>query len=143
MLSYYVYTFWVPCPIRFSHKTMFGSILPPDVCRRDHVLFTSFVCVFIQLCPTHIVLCFVFFVLCTQGCQFLWIVHLWLRFRYSLTFIYNTLIRFFLFFLNRNNIIINCLILFLYSYYFLSLYNSTSHTWIYHSGYHIQNDIRV
>jgi hypothetical protein len=37
-------------------------------------------------------LCYVyvlfFLVLCTICCQFLWIVHLWLPLRYSLTFIW-------------------------------------------------------
>ena len=40
----------------------------------QHILF----CIFILFC----------IVLCTQCCQFLWIVHLWLSLRYSLTFIY-------------------------------------------------------
>jgi hypothetical protein len=31
-------------------------------------------------------------VLCTQCCQFLWIVHFWLPLRYSLTFIYNIIL---------------------------------------------------
>ena len=34
-----------------------------------------------------VVLLFCFFVLCTQCCQFLWIVHFWWPLRYSLTFI--------------------------------------------------------
>jgi hypothetical protein len=33
--------------------------------------------------------CFVFFVLCTICCQFLWIVHCWWPYRWSLAFIYN------------------------------------------------------
>ena len=41
-------------------KTMFGSSLPPVVCRRDHVLFMLFVFVWAQWCPTHILLCFCF-----------------------------------------------------------------------------------
>ena len=28
------------CPLRYLHKTMFGSSLPPVVCRRNHVLLT-------------------------------------------------------------------------------------------------------
>jgi hypothetical protein len=44
--------------IRLPHKMKFGSSLPPVVCRRAHVLFTLFVCVY--WCPTHIVLCFCF-----------------------------------------------------------------------------------
>jgi hypothetical protein len=34
------------------------------------------------------VLVFILFVLCTQCCQFSWIVHFWLPFRYSPTFIF-------------------------------------------------------
>ena len=69
----------------FHIKTIQGSSLPPVVCKRVHVLFTLFVFVYVW----HIVLCCVlfFFVLCTLCCQFLWNVHLWLPFRYSLTFI--------------------------------------------------------
>ena len=70
-------------------KLLFGSSLPPIVCRRAHVLFTLFVFVFAQRCPTHIVLWFFFFgffVLCALCCQFLWIVHFLLPLRYSLTF---------------------------------------------------------
>jgi hypothetical protein len=36
---------------------MFGSSLPPIVCRRAHVLSTLFVLACIYWCPTHIVLC--------------------------------------------------------------------------------------
>jgi hypothetical protein len=47
----------------FSNKTMFGSSLPPAVCRMVHVLLTLF-----ENSPTHTVLCYVFalffFVLC-------------------------------------------------------------------------------
>ena len=40
-----VFTFWVPfCDVcyYFRIKTMFGSYLPPVVCRRAHVLLTMF-----------------------------------------------------------------------------------------------------
>ena len=84
-----VFTFWVPgCDIRYNFllKTMFGSSLPPFVCRSAHVLFTLFVFVCVLWRPTHIVLwfCFVFlgFVYPTLDCPF------WLPLRYSLTFIY-------------------------------------------------------
>ena len=36
---------------------MFGSSLPPVVCRRAYVLFTLFVFVCTWWCPPHIVLC--------------------------------------------------------------------------------------
>ena len=41
---------------------MFGSSLPPVVCRKAHVLYTLFVSVCAQWCPTYIALyfCFVF-----------------------------------------------------------------------------------
>jgi len=58
-----VFTLWVPCcDVRsdFRIKTMFGSFLPPVVCRMAHVLFTLFVFVCLKWCPTHIVLCFCF-----------------------------------------------------------------------------------
>jgi hypothetical protein len=61
--------------------TMFGSWLPPVVCRRAHVLY---------LCKdsgVQHILCCVFalfvFVLCTLCCQFLGIVHFLLPFPYS------------------------------------------------------------
>ena len=59
-----------------------------NVCRMIHVLFTLFVFVCALWCSTNIVSCYVllFFVLSTLCCQFLWIVHLWLPLRYSLTF---------------------------------------------------------
>ena len=71
---------------------MFSSSLPPVVCRRVHALFTLFVFVSAQWCPTHIVQCPLFClslscVMCTQYCQFLWIVHSLLPLRFSLMFI--------------------------------------------------------
>jgi hypothetical protein len=39
---------------------LFGSSLPPVVCRRAHFLLTLFVFVYVSWCPTHIVLCFGF-----------------------------------------------------------------------------------
>jgi hypothetical protein len=41
-----VFMFWVPsCDVRYDFRIemMFGSSLPPVVCRRAHVLFTLFV----------------------------------------------------------------------------------------------------
>jgi hypothetical protein len=69
----------------FRIETMFGSSLPPVVCRRVHVLFTLFVHVQCILCC--VVVLFVF-VLYTLRCQFHWIPHLWLLHRYFLTFIW-------------------------------------------------------
>ena len=85
------------CPLRCPHKTMFGSSLPPVVCRRADILFTlyAFVCLFnVQ----HILWCvfaLFFFVLSTLCYQFLYIVHFWLPLRYSLTFIiYKSIVTF-------------------------------------------------
>jgi hypothetical protein len=85
-----VFTFWVPCcDVRydFCTKTMFGSSLPPVVCKMAYVFFT--LCLFVYSGVQHILFCvFVFFVLSTLCCQFLWIVHFGLPLRYSLTFVY-------------------------------------------------------
>jgi len=87
--SYYVCTFWVACCdvcYDFRIKTMFGSSLPPVVCRRAHVLFTLFV--FVWYSGVQHILCCVFglffLVLCTLCCHFLFDCLLPLR--YSLTF---------------------------------------------------------
>ena len=83
-------------------KTMFGSSLPPGVCRRAHVSFT--ICVFVGRIVVSNIYCVVFLfvflrivypmlthcvVLCTLCCQFLWILNFVLPLRYSLTFIYD------------------------------------------------------
>ena len=54
--------FRVVMSVMISHKTMFGSPLPPVVFIRVHVLITFIVFACVYLCPTHIVLyfCFVF-----------------------------------------------------------------------------------
>ena len=57
--------FW--CPLRFRIKTMFGSCLPPVVCRRTHVLFTLFAHRGVQ----HILCCvFILFFLSIFDCPF-------------------------------------------------------------------------
>jgi len=59
----FVFTFCVPycdVPHDFRIKSMFGSSLPSVVCTRAHVLFTLFMFVCVQCCPTHIALCFSF-----------------------------------------------------------------------------------
>ena len=74
---------------------MFGSSLPPVVCRRAHVLFTLFVYSGVQyiLC-----FCFVlfFFVVCAPCFQFLCIVNFWLPLLCSLKFLSDSMV----FFLN-------------------------------------------
>ena len=48
-----VLTFWIPCcdvHYDFRIKTMFGSSLPPVVCRRAHIIFTLFVFVCKYIC---------------------------------------------------------------------------------------------
>ena len=69
----------------FPHKTMFGSSLPPVVCRRARVLFTLFVHSGVQhiLCCGFALFVFVLFMLpVSLDCPFFL-----LPFRYSLTFI--------------------------------------------------------
>ena len=70
----------------------FNSSLPLVACSRDHVLlYVICVCLHIVVYSTHCAVCFVLcvFVLCTLSWQILWIVHSWLPFRFSQTFIYN------------------------------------------------------
>ena len=85
------FTFWVPCcDVRYDFRieTMFGSSLSPVVCRRANVLFTLFVFVCAEWCPTHIVLCFYFVFLGLMLPVSLDCSLFWLPLRYSLTFIY-------------------------------------------------------
>ena len=72
-------SFYAPCcnvHYILCIKTMFGSSLPPVVCRMARVLFTLF-CFFVDSGVQYI-LCRVFIlffvVLCTLCCQFLWII---------------------------------------------------------------------
>jgi hypothetical protein len=39
------------CPLRFQHKTIFGSFLLPVVCRRVHVLY---LCLFVHSGIQHV-----------------------------------------------------------------------------------------
>ena len=53
----YVFIVLVPCcDVRYDVriKTMFGSSLPPVVCRRSHVLFMLFVFVCAQWCQIRL-----------------------------------------------------------------------------------------
>ena len=72
------------CDVRYDFRIqmVFGSSLPPVVCRRDQILFARFAYSGVQ----HILCCdFVFprlvYPMC---CQFLWIVHFWLLLQYAL-----------------------------------------------------------
>jgi len=65
----WVFTFWLPCcdvHYNFCIKTIFGSYLPPVVCRRVHVLFTLFVGFFAYCGVQHILCCV--FVLFLSSC---------------------------------------------------------------------------
>jgi len=84
------------CPLRFPHENDVRFALPPVVCRREDVLFTLFyVCLRIVVSHTYCVVFFLSFfvclssscVLCTQSCQFLFIIHSWLPLRFSHRFI--------------------------------------------------------
>ena len=68
------------CSVRFYLQLFVGGLMP----------YLRYLCLFTYSGVQHILCCvFVlfFFVLCTLCCQVLWIVHLWLAFRCSLTFI--------------------------------------------------------
>ena len=88
----WVFTFWVPCcdvHYDFRIKTMFGSSLPPVVCRRAHVLFTLFVFVLhssVQhiLCCVYVLFLFVLghYVASFSGLSFL--AHLTQRVRWAI-----------------------------------------------------------
>ena len=58
------------CGIFAFRFSLFGSSLPTVVCRRDHVLFTFFVFVCIELCSTYIVLYFLLFFFVLLCCYF-------------------------------------------------------------------------
>ena len=64
---------------------MFGSSLPPVVCRKAHVLFTLFVCVCVYWCPTYCVM----LVFCLSSSCVPYVASFSrLPLRYSLMFIY-------------------------------------------------------
>ena len=87
-----VFTFCVPCcDVRYDFriKTMFGSSLPPIVCRW-FMSYWRYLCLFAYSGVQHILRCVFIFVFCTLCCQFLWVVQVWLPIRYSLPFIYYT-----------------------------------------------------
>jgi hypothetical protein len=80
--------FHVYCNCRKKNDVRF---VISSICLWESSCFIGVICVDLcsWWCPGHFVLwfCLFFFVLCTLCCQFLWIVQLWLLFRYSLTFI--------------------------------------------------------
>jgi len=85
-----VFTFWLPCcDVCYDfRKTRFVYALPLVVC----CLFLRYLCLFAYSGIQHRLCCvfaLFFFVLCTLCYQFLWIVHFWLPFRYSLAFIFH------------------------------------------------------
>ena len=73
--------------------TMFGSSLPPVVCRKAHVIFTLFVFVCVKWYPSRFVFLFCLSSFCNPilpvslDCSF------WLPLRYSLMFIYTHLLK--------------------------------------------------
>ena len=60
-MPFYVLSFVLWCPLRYSHKTMFSSSLRPVDCRMARVLFILFTLFLVV--STHMVLCFFFFVI--------------------------------------------------------------------------------
>ena len=66
----YVLSSVLRCPLRFPHKKMFGSTLPPVVCR---IVLLCFVCMFTYINVQHFAvphlfsfLCFVFCFVCLR-----------------------------------------------------------------------------
>jgi len=90
-----VFTFLVHCcavSSDISINTLFGSSLPLVICKfvRGLMSYLRYLCLFAYHGVQHILCCafdLCFFVLCTTCCQFLWIDHLRLALRFSLTFI--------------------------------------------------------
>ena len=74
-----VFTFCVPCCVvlyDFLIKNYVLYVFTFSCLQGDHFLFTLFVFVYVQCCPTDMLLCFLFglfssCVLCSQHCQFL------------------------------------------------------------------------
>ena len=88
-----VFTFWVPCwgcPLRFPHKKRCSVPLCLQLFAGELVSYLQYISL-LALSGVQHILCCVFalfvFVLCALCCGFLWIVHLLLPLRYSLTFI--------------------------------------------------------
>ena len=79
------------CPLRFPQKKRCSVRLYLQLFVEGSMSYLRYMCLFTYIGVQHIMWCvFVLFVFvsCTLCCQFLWIVHLWLPLRYSLTFIY-------------------------------------------------------
>jgi hypothetical protein len=98
------------CDVRYDLHiiTMFGSSLPPVVCRRAHVQFMLFVC-FFEHSSVHHILCCVFPFVCLRpvscvpsvaSCPFT------IASSFSLTFIYLILCSYCLAMVRRRNMII-------------------------------------
>jgi hypothetical protein len=109
VLSYHVsVTFWVQCcdvDSDFVIKTMF--CLYPQLFMGWLRSYLRYMCLFAHS-GIHIYCVVFFFVLWTLCCQFLWIVHVWLSLRYSLTSIYgkNQYSSVFFFFKFQSNLIL-------------------------------------
>ena len=72
---------WIRCSLHVYLQLFVGELM----------FYLRWLCLFAHSGDQHILCCvFVlfFFVLCTLCCQFLWIAHVWLPLRYSLTFIF-------------------------------------------------------
>ena len=77
-------------PLRFPHKNCFRFVFTSS-CLLEGSCLTYIICVCLRIVVSN-TYCVVFclsssYVICTQCCQFLWIVHSWLPLRCSLTFI--------------------------------------------------------
>jgi hypothetical protein len=89
-ISHMIFVFSYYVSLRFTFRydfciqKMFGSSLSPVV-HRELMPYLNHLCLCVQWCPTHSMLCFCFVCLplvsyVPKCCQYLWIFHFWLHF---------------------------------------------------------------
>ena len=91
MLSYFVFLKHSQKKGKYPFVLSVTVIFVGNICQSQLMSFLRYLCLFAYSSVQHILCCvfaLFFVVLCTLCCQFLWIVHFWLPFRYFLTFIY-------------------------------------------------------
>ena len=99
VVSYYVFTFWVPCAVRYDVRIKRCSVrLYLQLLIEGRISYLHYMRLFAYFNVQHKLWCsfaLFFFVLSTLCYQFLYIVHFWLPLRYSLTFIiYKSIVTF-------------------------------------------------
>ena len=99
------------CPLRFPHKNDVRFVFTSSCLQEDSCLIYV-ICVCLSHSSVQHILCCVFYfflsssgILCTKCCQFLWIIHCWLHFRFSLTVTYIIIVML----RNDNCVVVFCL----------------------------------